>query len=153
MSQCHLHDISEPCHVCQDQQISALQAEVTRLRIAFEQMEAAYKLAAADRDAGQAEIARLTTANAKRLGRFYSNKTLGAELEKREQQLDTLKHENKALLADKARLDWLQRQDSGTLKLAVYQNGYAEVNPTGEIANWFVGDTLRAALDAAREKE
>jgi len=54
-------------------------------------------------------------------------------------------------LEDRKRLDWLQKQDSGTLKIAIYQNGHAEVNPNGKIANWYVGNSLREALDAARK--
>jgi len=52
---------------------------------------------------------------------------------------------------DRKRLDWLQKQDSGTLKIAIYQNGHAEVNPNGKIANWYVSNSLREALDAARK--
>ncbi len=79
----------------------------------------------------------------------YSHAGVLVALDEDKKERATLRQRREALEADKSRLDWLSVNDKGTTKIAIYQNGHAEINPNGQLANWFVGNTLREALDAA----
>lgn len=72
-------------------------------------------------------------------------------------ELAQLERENAALLADARRMDWIQRQDFDDLYFIIFQDqpndGKYGVSQGCIGKGWAIGDTFRAAIDAAIDAE